>query len=275
MSFSLTPRSRRDVWMHLGIILCVMASVVLAFFYIYLPWTTHHNQVVTVPSLVGMQQQQLEAYLEARDLEYLVEDSTFNPDKPVLSVLSQYPAAGQKVKVGRKIFVTLNSRQPPLVKMPNLVNRSVTNAEGELESYGLKKGEIQYVPDLQFNAVLKQLYQGKEITEGRQVPKGSRIDLVVGNGLGNQEFDVPNLVGSNSDEAGFTLSGMDLKVGTIIYEPGGGKPNGTILRQRPTHGEKIRVGDQVDIWVAGPNPANSAGDESGEDAADETEEAPQ
>lgn len=258
MAFSLVPRSRRDVWLHLGIILCLMASVVLLFFYVYLPWTTNHGQVVTVPSLVGMQQAELEAYLDARDLEYLVEDSTFNPDKPALSVLSQYPAPGQKVKVGRKIFVTLNSRQPPLVKMPNLVNRSVTNAEGELESYGLKKGEIQYVPDLQFNAVLKQLYQGREIKEGTQVPKGSRIDLVVGNGLGNQDFDVPNLVGSNYDEAGFTLSGMDLKVGTTIYEQGSGKPDGTIIRQRPEAGAKIRVGDQVDLWVAGPDPAGAA-----------------
>lgn len=268
MAFSLVPRSRRDVWLHLGIIVCLMASVVLLFFYVYLPWTTNHGQVVTVPNLVGMQQAELEAYLDARDLEYLVEDSTFNPDKPALSVLSQYPASGQKVKVGRKIFVTLNSRQPPLVKMPNLVNRSVTNAEGELESYGLKKGEIQYVPDLQFNAVLKQLYQGREIKEGTQVPKGSRIDLVVGNGLGNQDFDVPNLVGSNYDEAGFTLSGMDLKVGTTIYEQGSGKPDGTIIRQRPEAGAKIRVGDQVDIWVAGPDPAGAAAEESDEPVTD-------
>jgi len=264
MAFSLTPRSRRDVWLHLGIILCLIGSLVLGFFYLYLPWTTHHGQIVTVPDLVGMQQTELDTYLNSRDLEYLVEDSTFNPDKPALSVLSQYPPPGQKVKVGRKIFITLNSRQPPLVKMPNLVNRSVTNAEGELESYGLKKGEITYVPDLQFNAVLKQVYKGKEITEGTQLPKGSKIDLVVGNGLGNQEFDTPNLVGSNFDEAGFTLSGLDLKVGTVIYEPTSEKPAGTVTRQRPATGEKIRVGEQIDLWVSGPDPAaNPASEEGG------------
>jgi beta-lactam-binding protein with PASTA domain len=231
---------------------------VLFFFYVYLPLTTHHGQMVTVPNLVGIPQAELDKYLESRDLEYLVEDSTFNPDKPALTVLSQYPAAGQKVKVGRKIFVTLNSRQPPLVRMPNLVNRSVTNAEGELESYGLKKGEITYVPDLQFNAVLKQLYQGHEIKEGAMLPKGSRINLLVGNGLGNQEFEAPNLVGSAYDEAGFTLSGMDLKVGTVIYETTPGRPDGTVLRQRPEAGAKIRVGEQIDIWVSGPDPAAGA-----------------
>jgi len=268
MAFSLTPRSRRDVWLHLGILAGVVGSAVLFFFYIYLPLTTHHGQIVTVPNLVGMPQAQLEAYLSSRDLEYLVEDSTFNPDKPALSVLSQYPVAGNKVKVGRKIFITLNSRQPPLVRMPNLVNRSVTNAEGELESFGLKKGDIQYVPDLQFNAVLKQLYKGKEIAEGTMVPKGSRINLQVGNGLGNQEFDAPNLVGTAYEEAGFTLSGIDLKVGSVIYETTPGKADGTVLRQKPDAGSKIRVGEQVDLWVAGPDPAAAAVDQDANPDAD-------
>ena len=261
MAFSLTPRSRRDVWLHLGILLCLVGSGVLFFFYIYLPITTHHGEIVTVPNLVGMPITELEKYLDSRDLEYLVEDSTFNPDKPALTVLIQYPTTGQKVKVGRKIFITLNSRQPPLVKMPNLINRSVTNAEGELESYGLKKGEIKYVPDLQFNAVLKQTFKGAEIKEGTFLPKGSRIDLEVGNGLGNQEFDAPNLVGAQYDEAGFTLSGMDLKVGIVIYEKADGKQDGTVLRQRPEVGSKIRVGQQIDLWVAGPDPAKQPADE--------------
>jgi eukaryotic-like serine/threonine-protein kinase len=263
MAFSLAPRSRRDVWLHAGSILVLLIVLVLGFFYIYLPYTTHHGQTVTVPQLTGMNAAELESFLDARNLEYLVDDSTYNPDKPSLTVLSQYPAAGQVVKTGRKIFVTLNSLQPPLVKMPSLLNRSVTNAEGELESYGLRKGNITYVPDIQHNAVLKQLYLGKEIKDGALIPKGSKIDLEVGDGLGNQEFEAPNLVGTSYEEAGFTLSGVDLRLGTIIYQTQATETAGTVVRQQPTAGAKIRVGEQVDLWIAGPGPGQGQGSESG------------
>ena len=262
MKFTLRPQSRRDVWLHLAIIVMLLALFFISFFYIYLPWTTNHGQTVSVPNLVGMKMDELDNYLEQRNLEYLVDDSTFNPDKEPLSVYQQYPLPGEQVKFGRKIFISVNARRPPMVKMPNLLGRSLVNAQGELESYGLRLGEYKYVPDLQQNAVLKQMFNGIDITENTPVPKGSKIELVVGDGLGNQEFDLPDFKGQTREEAEFALTGMGLQLGTLIYQTAAGQPDGAVIRQKPNAAKKVRVGEAIDLWVAGPDPKQNPAEET-------------
>jgi beta-lactam-binding protein with PASTA domain len=254
MKISLRPNNYRDVLLHFIIMLLSAILLVILFFYWYLPNTTHHGQTITVPNVVGMHLNDVEDFLDKRDLQYVLDDSTFIPGAKPLTVYQQFPPAGNKVKQGRKIYLTIIAQKPPMVKMPKLLNRSLLNAQRELESYGLLVGNISIVPDLQQNAVLKQLLNGVEVNEGQLIPKGSKIDLVVGDGLGNQEFEVPDLTGKPLDEAELLLQGSNLQVGIIIYQEAEDKEAGTVLRQKPTAGNKIRVGDVIDLWVVGKEP---------------------
>ena len=102
--------------------------------------------------------------------------------------------------------------------MPKIINGSVKNAQLILKSYDLKLGEITYVPDMARNAVLKIYFEGDSISENDLIDKGSVIDLEVGNGLGNQIFDAPDLVNLDLEEARFTIIGSGLRLGNIIYE---------------------------------------------------------
>src|SRR5690606_5035633 len=120
-------------------------------------------------------------------------------------VMKQYPLAGAQVKENRKIFISLNAVNPPNVRMPKLIDSSVKNAQLVLRSFGLELGEITYKPDLAANAVLEQLHKGKPIEEGAYIAKGSKIDLVVGDGKGNTEFTIPNLMGMDLETAQFTI----------------------------------------------------------------------
>ncbi len=257
MKISFKAESKRDVALHLGIIISIFVLFVLAFFYIYLPYTTNHGQTVSVPDLKGMPLEKVDEFLSDRDLEYIVDDSTYDPRAQPLTVHSQDPAPNAKVKQGRKIFLTINAKNPPMVKMPKLINRSFTNAQSELESYGLLFGKAVYKPDIQVNMVLEQRYKGQEIAEGSPVPKGSVIDLVVGDGLGNQEFDMPDLRGKPFEEIQTILGGSGLQLGSIIYQPQPDSSQNIILRQKPAEGSKVRVGDVVDVWIRGSDPAQS------------------
>lgn len=238
------------VLIHLIIIITIVVLLVLGFFYLYLPKATNKGETLTVPNLEGVPLQQVDEFLTKRNLRYEVTaDSSYSSVHPPLTILKQDPRAGSKVKENRKVYISVNAANPPKVNMPKLKDGSVKNAMMVLESLGLILGEIEYVPDLAQNAVLKQLYNGKEIPEGAPVPKGARIDLVVGDGLGNQVFSVPDVIGMDVEDAEVIIKGSGLKIGTLINESQEDQPSGTVIRQLPAAGTNIRIGEVIDLWV--------------------------
>jgi eukaryotic-like serine/threonine-protein kinase len=249
-----------DVFKHIAVIVVIVALMLFFFFFVYLPTTTNHGETIQVPNVKGMKLKEVEAFLEENNLRGVVGDSSYDLNKEPFEVTLQDPAPGSRVKEGRKIYITYNMKTPPTIKMPKLIDGSVKNAQMVLKSYGLTLGEIREVPDLALNAVLKQLVNGKEIAPGAPVAKGSVVDLVVGNGIGNAEFQIPNVVGMPADEAVTLLVGTGLQLGTTQYIAApNGEADGTVVRQRPaaSPGSMIRVGELVDIWVAGTDPAGT------------------
>ena len=249
------------IFTHLAIVLVIALALLLVFFYVYLPSTTNHGESITVPELEGEAYDNLDKILTTRSLRYEVTDSSYSGEYPPLTVLRQEPRAGSQVKENRKIYVWLNAENPPKVKMPDLIDGSVKNAQMVLESYQLLLGDIRYVPDLAQNAVLEQWYNGKKISAGTNIPKGSKINLVVGDGLGNTLFEVPNVIGMEKDEAEIVAVGSGLKIGTIIYEVNKDHMPGSVIRQEPPAGGSIRIGETIDLWVSGMEDGEQVGDQ--------------
>lgn len=252
MAFNfLRAETRRDIFLHLIIVILTGAVLIVGFFNVYLPYTTNHGETITVPNLQGMYKDQLEVFLGDRDLEFQIDDSAYHTGAQPFLVFQQYPLPGTKVKQNRKIYVSINSRNPPLVKMPQFIQRQLNNAQRELENNGLIQGQIILVPDLAFNSVLKQQINGKDIAAGTLIPKGTRIDFVVGDGLSNRQLDVPDLANMPLDEAITLLQGSGLQKGSVISETSTTVQANHVIRQKPEAGTKIREGDVVDIWVSG------------------------
>ncbi|MBW3468198.1 PASTA domain-containing protein [Arthrospiribacter ruber] len=246
-----TKQSVKKIAIHL--VLVILAIIVFAFIFlnVFLPSYTNHGQTVTVPDLEGYEYHELQDYLKERDLRYEVTlDSGFNNELKPLSVMKQNPKAGSKVKKGRKVYVTLNAKNAPLIKMPNLVNSLLKNAQEIIGNMGLVRGEIVYVPDIGINVVLEQKYRGRNIAEGFEIPKGSQIDLVVGDGLGKQILDVPSLIGMDEVDAEFLIIGSGLRMGNINYVRTDTVPQGTIVQQMPPPGSEIRTGEPIEVWIS-------------------------
>lgn len=243
--------SAKKIGLHVVLVLATILVLSFLFLKVFLPSYTNHGQTVTVPDLEGYDFEQLDSYLSSRDLQFEVTlDSGYNAELKPFSVLKQNPKAGEKVKQGRKIYVTLNSKNAPLVKMPNLVNSLLKNAQEVLSNNGLVRGEIIYVPDIGINVVLEQKSRGRNIPEGFELPKGSQIDLVVGDGLGNQILDVPNLVGMDEIDAEFLIIGSGLRMGRINYVQTDSVPQGIIIRQMPPAGAEVKTGEPIDVWIS-------------------------
>jgi eukaryotic-like serine/threonine-protein kinase len=246
-----------DIIKHITVIIIIIALMLFFFFFVYLPSTTNHGKTITVPKVEGMKLNEIEDFLEEHSLQYYVNDSSYSSGKEPFTVTKQEPQPGAKVKEDRKIYITYNMKTAPMIKMPKLIDGSVKNAQMILKTSDLQVGKIEYVPDLAQNAVLKQLVNGKEIAPGAPIPKGSTVDLVVGDGLGNAEFQMPNVVGMPADEATTLLVGAGLQIGAVQYIAAPhGEADGTVVRQRPVAipGAKIKVGELVDIWVVGSDP---------------------
>lgn len=262
---SFNTNSRKDIFIHFGIMFSVAAICFLIFFFLYLPGTTHHGESITVPDLTGMKMENVKEFIEKKDLRLEVSDSTFEIGKPPLTIISQYPKPGAKVKQNRKVYITITSKTPPKVKMPDLVGKSLRSAEMLLQSLDLQHDNIEYKPDLAINTILEQKLNGENIKPKTEILKGSMIHLIVSDGRGEDERPVPNLIGKSIEEVSFILKGSGLQTGATLYEEKEGKSLGKVFKQNPApvDGNKVRTGDIIDVWIAGKKDDAKPTDEGG------------
>lgn len=243
--------SIKKILIHLLIITGIVISLGFLFLKVYLPLYTNHGETVSVPDLSGYEYPEAISMLDDLALQYEVSlDSGFSTELPALAVLKQMPEPNSQVKSGRRIYLTLNARNAPMIKMPNLVNMLLKNVQEMLSNIGLERGDIVYVPDIGINVVLEQRYRGVKVKEGFEIPKGAKIDLVVGDGMGNQLLLVPDLVGMEEEEGEFLILGSGLRVGNKNHSTTDSVAPGKIFLQAPPAGTEVRTGDLIDIWVS-------------------------
>jgi len=162
------------------IISSVSLLVVLWLLFKLLGVYTHHGETAVVPDFKGKLISELDNFIKDKNVRYAIIDSTYEPQEKPGMVLKQEPEAKSEVKHNRIIYLYVTSTQAPQIEMPKLVDRSPRQAVFMIESYGLKQGTITEIEADCKGCVLKQLYEGKEITSGSPIKKGSKIDLVVG-----------------------------------------------------------------------------------------------
>ncbi|MEN8248810.1 MAG: PASTA domain-containing protein [Bacteroidota bacterium] len=237
-----------DVIKHLSIVIVLGAIITLSFFYIYLPIITNHGESITVPDLQGLSVDELQGFLVDRDLRYEVVDSVYSADLPPLTVTRQFPKPGRKVKQKRKIFISLNSIMPPMTRMPDLIDKTIKNADLILKSYELVPGKITLEPD-PFRNVLEQQFQGEPIEPNTLIPKGSVIDIVRGDGHGISLFEMPDLRGLPISEANVIIRGNNLEPGLVFNMDSTEVDQPVVIQQSPKQGLTVRVGRSVDLWI--------------------------
>lgn len=212
--------THRPLWLNLltGILLAV---AILFIFIFSLNWLTHHDESKTVPSVTGKSFEEAEKILEKAGFEVEIQDSIYVDTAKPLKVLRQVPEPDEMVKVNRTVYLTINRAVPPQIEMPNLVGFSFRSAEMELKNMGLRVGDTSYRMDFAKNSVLEQRYKGNIIAAGTKIRMGSTISFVLGSGVGNQKFVVPQLVGMRYCDAKALIEEHGLTMGSVL-------PNGDV-----------------------------------------------
>lgn len=213
---------------------------------------TRHGESLTVPDIRGLKIEDAIHVLEQKKLRYIISDSLYFDDKPKLSILEQNPAPQSKVKEGRFVYITINSNKAPQVNLPNLLDVSLRQAEAMLASTGLKVGKFIYKPDIAKDVVLDVQYMGGSIQPGVKIGKGSAVDLVLGDGLGGESIDMPDLTGLTLEEANNLLQSSSLTLGSVVYMGSiSDSASAKVVRQNPpfTEGATINGGQPIDLFI--------------------------
>jgi beta-lactam-binding protein with PASTA domain len=230
-----------------------IAVIILLITLVWLKIYTHHGQAISVPNLTGLTLDEADDVVSSRKLNIEVLDSIYANDMPRGTVVKQNPAPSSKVKVRRRIFVTMNAVNPEKASMPNLVSLSDRQAILALENAGLELGEVSYKPDFAVNSVLQQKMNGSVIEEGTMVEKGSSIDLVLGMGLSNETTTVPDLEGLDLAAAKAAISDRFLNFGLATYDQSVQNEEDSlqawVYRQNPDYDGLTRINKGMEVFV--------------------------
>ena len=211
---------------------------------------TRHGEEIVVPDFSGLLFSELQEDPSYKNFRFAIIDSVYDLDREKGSVVSQNPKAESKVKSGRNIYITIVAFSPEVVEMPELVGRSLREAQSLIETYGLKITKLSYRADIARNAVLEQLYKGEDIEEGQIIEKGSGIELVLGLGEHRELIPVPLLIGKTHKEALEVLHAYSLNIGNENFEAGDDTTTVRIYRQSPHYNKNkvARYGTSVELW---------------------------
>lgn len=205
---------RTDTFRKNLIYAIIAFAVLFLLIYFGLRTYTKHGSAQEVPVLKGLNITEALAVLDKAGLEHKI-DSVFQVDASPGLVIEQDPEASSLVKSGRTIYLTIITRVAPEIAFPELIEKNFIEASAILRNHSLKIGDTVYVNDIARDVVLDVQFGGQPIKPGRMISKGSHITLVLGNGRGANEVDIPNVIGLTLTEAKFAIQGLGLSVGTI------------------------------------------------------------
>jgi beta-lactam-binding protein with PASTA domain len=247
--------TERPLWVN--IIAGIILAMLLFFIFLFsLNWMTNHGKATSVPYVTGKNLEEAKSILLKAGFDVEIQDSIYVDTMKPNSVIKQIPESDEVVKSNRTVYLLISRAVPPMVEMPNLVGYSLRNAEMVLKNMDLKVGDTSFKPDFARNAILEQWYNGQPIAPGTQLRKGSAISLVLGDGIGKQEFAVPDIIGLSFCDAKKRLESSGITMGAVITNQDVTDTcSAYIFRQNPERFDEekklqhIRTGQTMDVWL--------------------------
>jgi beta-lactam-binding protein with PASTA domain len=244
----------RIFWKQIGLALAVGVAILIILI-IWLNIYTRHGQSRPAPEVRGLSIDEAKAVAAKNRMRFQIIDSVYTAFVPRGCVAEQMPLPGHRVKRRRMIKVTINAFSPEMVAVPDLVGLPRRQALSLLETAGLQPGQLNYVPDLTVDFVLKQTLHGREVSPGDSVQKGMVVDLVLGRGLSSQHTPVPRLLGTTLDQARNEILGSSLNLGAYVFDAtvitGTDSLNAFVYKQNPDYhpDATAQLGSAVYIWL--------------------------
>ena len=237
-------------------ILMIVAGVVVALLVLFLVanaagffsgpgLTQNESELVEVPDLRGMTEEQARKELEGTELGLKVEnDPQPSNQYDEGEIMSQDPAPGDEVEAHSTITVVLSSgEEAKMTEVPNVVGKSEAEAEKLIQEANLiVHHDSDYSSDVEEGNVIS-----SDPKAGTEVEEGTEVTIVVS--LGAEQATVPDLRNKTASAAESALADAGLS-GSASEEYSDSVPEGQVISQSIDHGQKVDKGTTVSYVVS-------------------------
>lgn len=198
---------------------------------------------ISVPSLVGMSQNEAKEALSNIGLLSEVVEEVFSEDIAQGKVISSSPGGGGRISPAGTVGLVLSKGQER-IEIPVIANLTPDVATQKISALGLTIGDINEVFDMK---VESGFVIGTDPKSGEKVKRNSVVNIIVSKGV--EKIALISYVGKGGDEAlsELTNSGFDVKV---VYKFSDKVFKGQVVSQTPESSDAIGLGSKVELVLS-------------------------
>ena len=198
---------------------------------------------ISVPSLVGMSQNEAKEALSNIGLLSEVVEEVFSEDIAQGKVISSSPGGGGRISPAGTVGLVLSKGQER-IEIPVITNLTPDVATQKISALGLTIGDINEVFDMK---VESGFVIGTDPKSGEKVKRNSVVNIVVSKGV--EKIALISYVGKGGDEAlsELTNSGFDVKV---VYKFSDKVFKGQVVSQSPEISDAIGLGSKIELVLS-------------------------
>ncbi|MFH9263627.1 Stk1 family PASTA domain-containing Ser/Thr kinase [Streptomyces sp. NPDC017546] len=206
-------------------------------------WYINSGQFTQVPSLLGQTQQTAEKRLSDEGLGLKGVERVFSDTVERGSVVSSDPASGDRIRGNGSVKLVV-SRGPEIVRVPDVVGRSLADARRSLKKVGLAPGMVtrEFSEDVARGEVIR-----TDPRAGTDRNPDTAVALVVSKGA---PIDVPDVTGLSAEEATAELTAEGLKAEVLPGRIHSAETEGAVAEQSPGAGVEAAEGDTIELTVS-------------------------
>lgn len=203
---------------------------------------------VEMVDVIGKTQNEAEEAIIKAELKYTFQYIETTDDSLIGKVESTDPVAGTTVNAGTQVTVVLyKGKNEVNIKMPDLSNKTESDAKKELEDLGfdINNVGVEYTYD-------NEIKEGNVITQngpkvGEETPSTAKINLVVSLG----KPIIPDIVGKTKAEAEELLAKYSLKLGKETEKNDDKVEAGKIISINGySVNDSVKIGTAIDVVIS-------------------------
>lgn len=236
------------------IVLVIIGYLIYSLFNMFASDVLKGGEVVTVPDVVGLTEDEANAELHRLGLAAPVRNiQRLHSDlQPIGNVFKQEPTAGSKTKrTTVKLWISLGKAS---FIVPALTGNQLSEAAGILRDSGLLVGKITkvYRPEMPPGLVVNQ-----DPGAGKEYTSAIPVDIVVVDNGNRPLIEMPDLRGKRLSSVEAQLVHANLHLAKVTYVGDDTVPDTTVVKQSIEAGQEIELGSRVELEVAVPTALKS------------------